>query len=119
MDIEEVKKELTNTMVEMNAGYDNDPSEEEYALGYASGCEYAIELLEKSQEKKVKIPEFVANDIDGRKKEGSTLRDALEDGFDWGMESDVYYWFLAANGDENVRKYISAWDNGYEVEVDD
>ncbi|MGK4094436.1 DUF1642 domain-containing protein [Pediococcus pentosaceus] len=120
MNIDEVKKELTANMEEADADYTNYPENGEYPQGYASGCEYAIELLENLQEKKVKIPEFVANDIDGRKKEGSTLRDALEDGFDWGMESDVYDWFVYADdGDENVRKYIRAWDNGYEVEVDD
>lgn len=117
MNIEEVKKELTRRMAEAHSDYVEDPVDGEYALGYTSGCEYAIELLEDLQEKKVKIPEFVANDIDGRKKEGSTLRDTLEDGFDWGMESDVYDWFVYTDdGDENVRKYISAWDNGYEVE---
>lgn len=89
-----------------------------YYAGYFDGLEKAVDLAEKLDEsKKVVIPEFIANDIDRRKKEGSTLRDALEDGFDWGMESDVYNWFVFADdGDENVRKYISAWSNGYEVE---
>lgn len=120
MNIDEVKEKLTKCMAEAHSDYMEDPVDGEYADGCARGCEYAVRLLENLQEKKVKIPEFVANDIDGRKKEGSTLRDALEDGFDWGMESDVYDWFVYADdGDENIRKYIRAWDNGYEVEVDD
>lgn len=119
MDIEEVKKELTKCMVEAYLDCLEDPVGGEYADGYASGYEYAIELLEKSQEKKVKIPDRIANDIKCHKKYCYTLRGALGSAFGQTAESDVYYWFFADNGDENVRKYIRAWDNGYEVEVDD
>ena len=66
--------------------------------------------------KKVVIPEIIANDIKYHKKHDSTLRGALGSAFDQDAESNVYCWFFAADGDENVRKYISAWDNGYEVE---
>ncbi|WP_159209555.1 DUF1642 domain-containing protein [Pediococcus acidilactici] len=118
MDIEEVKEELTKRMVEVYSDYMEDPVGGEYAEGYASGCEYAIELLENLQEKKVKIPEFIANDIKYHKKYGSTLRGALGSVLDQDAGSDVYYWFFADDGDENVRKYIRAWDNGYEVEND-
>lgn len=116
MDIEEVKKELTENVEEADAYYTNYPENGEYPQGYASGCEYAIKLLENLQKKKVVIPKFIANNIKYHKKYGSTLRDALGRTFDQGVESDVYCWFFADDGDENVMKYISAWDNGYEVE---
>ncbi|QDZ69420.1 DUF1642 domain-containing protein [Pediococcus pentosaceus] len=75
------------------------------------------ELMKQLDEpKKVVIPEFIANDIKYHKKHGSTLRDVLGRTFDQNVESDVYCWFFADDGDENIRKYISAWDNGYEVE---
>lgn len=90
----------------------------------ANGCgwcfdviNHAIDLVEQLDEpKKVVIPEFIANDIKYHRRHGSTLRGALGSAFDQDDESDVYCWFFAANGDENVRKYISAWDKGYEVE---
>lgn len=77
----------------------------------------AIKLTKELDEpKQVIIPEFIANDIKYYKKRGYTLRGALGSAFDQDAESNVYYWFFAADGDENVRKYISAWDNGYKVE---
>lgn len=88
-----------------------------YGSGYFDGLDYAVDLAEKLDEpKKVVIPEFIANDIKYHKKYGSTLRGALGSVFGQTAESDVYYWFFANDGDENVRKYISAWSNGYEVE---
>jgi hypothetical protein len=68
VDIEEVKKELTENVEEADAYYTNYPENGEYPQGYASGCEYAIKLLENLQKKKVVIPKFVAdwieNDLD-------------------------------------------------------
>ncbi|ARW19704.1 hypothetical protein S100892_01131 [Pediococcus pentosaceus] len=90
---------------------------EGYTDGLAEALDYAIGLAEKLEEpKKVVIPKFIAIDIKYHKNYGSTLRDVLGSTFDQNVESDVYCWFFAADGDENVRKYISAWDNGYEVE---
>ncbi|WEA57297.1 DUF1642 domain-containing protein [Pediococcus pentosaceus] len=84
---------------------------------YFNGLDYAIDLAKKlSEPKKVVIPEFIANDIKYHKKYGYTLQGTLGDAFGQGLESDVYYWFYADNGDENFRKYVSAWDNGYEVD---
>lgn len=119
MDIEEVVEELTKHVAEANADYEKDPVGGECASGYALGCQYAIELLDDLQKEKVVIPEFIANHIKCRKKYYYTLRGALGSAFGQTAESDVYYWFFANGGDENVRKYISAWDNGYEVEADD
>ncbi|MFV5771714.1 DUF1642 domain-containing protein [Pediococcus acidilactici] len=116
MNNDEIKEELTKRMAEAHSDYIEDPVGGEYADGYASGCEYAIELLENLQEKKVVIPEFIANNIKYHKKHGSTLRGALGSAFNQDVEKNVYYWFFAADGDENVRKYISAWDNGYKVD---
>lgn len=112
------KDEYVKTLEEYVAGKVVDAKHDDYYDGYFDGLKKAMELSKELDEpKKVVIPEFIANDIDVRKKEGSTLRDALEDGFDWGMESDVHDWFVFVDdGDENIRKYISAWDNGYEVE---
>lgn len=77
----------------------------------------AIGLAEKLDEpKKVVIPELIANDIKHHKKHGYTLLGALGSTFDQNVESDVYCWFFTNDGDENFRKYISAWNNGYEVE---
>lgn len=94
-----------------------DDKQDDYYDGYFDGLKCAADLAEKlDKPKKVVIPEIIANDIKYHKKHGSTLRGALGSAFDQDEESNVYYWFFAANGDENVRKYISAWDNGYEVE---
>lgn len=90
---------------------------EGYTDGLAEALDYAIDLAEKLDEpKKVVIPQFIANYIKYHKKCGYTLRDALGSTFDQGLESYLYDWFLADDGDENIRKYISAWSNGYEVE---
>lgn len=90
---------------------------ESYIDGIAEALDYAIALARQLDEpKKVVIPEFIANDIEYHKKCGFTLRGALRSAFDPNDEIDVYYWFLADDGDENIRKYINAWNNGYEVE---
>ncbi|MBF7125558.1 DUF1642 domain-containing protein [Pediococcus pentosaceus] len=90
---------------------------EGYTDGLAEALVYAIGLAEKLDEpEKVVIPEFIANDIKYHKKYGWTLRGALGSAFDPNEERDVYDWFFADDGDENIRKYISAWDNSYEVE---
>lgn len=94
MDIEELKEELTKRMAEAYSDYMEGPADGEYADGYASGCEYAIELLENLQEKKVVIPKFVADDIKYHKGRGETLRSTLGDVFGQYVESDVCYWFL-------------------------
>lgn len=95
---------------------DND-LEREDGLTYLDGIQDAVALARQLDEpKKAVIPEFIANDIKYHRRHGSTLRGALGSAFGQGAESDVYYWFFATNGDKNVRKYISAWDNGYEVE---
>lgn len=116
MNIDKIKKELARNAEEADAYYTDYPENGEYPQGYASGCEYAIELLENLQEKKVVIQKFVADDIKYHKGRGETLRSTLGDVFGQYVESDVCYWFFADDGDENVRKYISAWDNGYDVE---
>ncbi|KAF0524165.1 DUF1642 domain-containing protein [Pediococcus pentosaceus] len=72
------------------------------------------ELMKQLDEpKKVVIPEFIANDIKYHKKHGYTLLGALGSTFDQRLESDVYCWFFADDG--SVKKYINAWNNGYEV----
>ncbi|WP_288646090.1 DUF1642 domain-containing protein [uncultured Pediococcus sp.] len=112
------KEEYTKTLEEYVAGkVVVDAIQDDYYDGYFGGLERAIVLAEKLDEpKKVVIPEYIANDIKYHKKHGSTLRGTLGSTFDQGLESDVYCWFFANDGDENVRKYISAWDNGYEIE---
>ena len=88
---------------------------EGYTDGLAEALDYAIDLAEKLDEpKKVVIPQFIANYIKYHKKCGYTLRDALGSTFDQGLESYLYDWFLADDG--SVKKYINAWNNGYEVE---
>lgn len=90
---------------------------EGYTDGLAEALDYAIDLAEKLDEpKKVVIPKFIAIDIKYHKNYGSTLRDVLGSTFDQNVESDVYCWFFANDGDENFMKYISAWSNGCEVE---
>ena len=79
------------------------------------GLKKAIKLTKELDEpKQVIIPEFIANDIKYHKKCGYTLLGALGSTFDQGLESDVYCWFFADDG--SVKKYINAWNNGYEVE---
>ncbi|RXI22543.1 DUF1642 domain-containing protein [Pediococcus pentosaceus] len=108
------KDEYVKTLEKYMA--DND-LEREDGLTYLDGIQDAVALARQLDEPdKVVIPEFIANDIKYHKKHGSTLRGALGSAFDSDEESNVYCWFFAADGDENVRKYISAWDNGCEVE---
>jgi hypothetical protein len=111
------KDEYVKTLEKIAADNAVDAKHDDYYDGYFGGLKKAIDLAEKLDEpKKVVIPEFIANDIKYHRRHGSTLRGALGSAFDQDDESDVYCWFFAANGDENVRKYISAWDKGYEVE---
>ncbi|MBF7103429.1 DUF1642 domain-containing protein [Pediococcus pentosaceus] len=108
------KDEYVKTLKKYMA--DNELDQED-GFTYLDGIQEAAALARQLDEpKKVVIPEIIANDIKYHKKHGSTLRGALGSAFDQDAESNVYYWFFAADGDENVRKYISAWDNGYEVE---
>lgn len=111
------KDEYVKTLEKYVAEKVVDDKQDDYYAGYFDGLKYAVDLTEELDEpKKVVIPEFIANDIKYHKNHGSTLRGALGSAFDQDVESNVYCWFFAADGDENVRKYISAWDNGYEVE---
>lgn len=111
------KDEYVKTLEKIAADNAVDAKHDDYYDGYFDGLERAIDLAEKLDEpEKVVIPKFIANDIKCHKNYGSTLRGALGSAFGQAAESDVYYWFFADDGDENVRKYISAWDNGYEVE---
>lgn len=113
--LEKLKEERESAKSKILYGQSRNLSVKRYGW-YFNGVDYAIDLAEKLDEpKKVIVPKFVANDIDRRKKKGSTLRIFLEDTFDWRTKSDVYYWFFADGGDENFMKYISAWNNGYEV----
>ncbi|UQA99996.1 DUF1642 domain-containing protein [Pediococcus pentosaceus] len=113
---DEYVKELKKYYDE-NKLQETDSYGEDYAYGLAETLTYAIGLAEQLDEpEKVVIPKFIANDIKYHKKHGSTLRGILGSAFAQGVESDVCCWFYAGDGDENVRKCISAWDNGYEVE---
>ncbi|MCH3988853.1 DUF1642 domain-containing protein [Pediococcus pentosaceus] len=111
------KEEYAKTLEKYAADKVADAKHDDYYAGYFDGLKKAIKLTKELDEpKKVVIPEFIANDIKYHKKHGSTLRGALGSAFDSDEESNVYYWFFTDDGDENVRKYISAWNNGYEVE---
>lgn len=114
MDIEGIKKKLTENMKEADADYINYPENGEYPEGYASGCRYAIELLEDLQEKKVIIPQFIAdwieNDLDYVGKEPvNIVRGAVEDG-DCGPRGE---WLDSI---DNQKLFLNAIANGYEVE---
>jgi hypothetical protein len=88
-----------------------------FGFNMEDASEFSELMKQLDEPKKVVIPEFIANNIKHHKKHGSTLRGTLGSTFAKGAESDVYDWFVYADdGDENIRKYISAWDNGYEVE---
>lgn len=116
MDIEEVKEELTKRMVEAYSDYMEDPVNGEHADGYASGCEYAIKLLENLQPKKVKIPEFVAHWIEEAKEHYGNEIDPLKIVYwtgDYISDTDPHYEWL-----ENIcnqKLLLNAVINGYEV----
>lgn len=111
------KDEYVKTLEKRAADEVADIIHDDYCDGYVDGLKKAIVLSKQLDEpKKVVIPKFIAIDIKYHKNYGSTLRDVLGSTFDQNVESDVYCWFFANDGDENVRKYISAWNNGYEVE---
>lgn len=111
------KDEYVKTIEKTAADNAVNAKHDDYYDGYFDGLKKAIELSKELDEpKKVAIPKFIAIDIKYHKNYGSTLRDVLGSTFDQNVESDVYCWFFADGGDENVRKYIRAWDNGYEVE---
>ncbi|KAF0343821.1 DUF1642 domain-containing protein [Pediococcus acidilactici] len=117
MDIDEVKKELTENMEGANADYTNYPENGEYPQGYASGCEYAIELLENLQEKKVVIPEFVADWIEKAKAyygdAVSLFKIVYWIGNHAGSIESHYKWL---NDEDNQKLLLNAVANGYEVE---
>lgn len=116
MDIDEIKKQLTKNMKEADADYTNYPENGEYPDGYASGCEYAIELLENLQEKKVVIPQFVADWITRTKLEcdhepiymAEFIADSIDEGTD--------YHFDWLQDTKNQKLLLNAIANGYEVE---
>lgn len=111
------KDEYVKTLEKVAADNAVNAKHDDYYDGYFDGLKKAIKLTKELDEpKKVIIPEFIANDIKYHKKHGSTLRGILGSAFAQGVESDVCCWFYAGDGDENVRKCISAWDKGYEVE---
>lgn len=113
MDIDEVKKELTKNIEEADAEYTNYPENGEYPEGYASGCDYAIELLEKLDEpKKVVIPQFVADWIENDywgKEPINIVHGVVEDS-DCGPRGE---WL---DDIENQKLLLNAIANGYEVE---
>ncbi|MGK4184952.1 DUF1642 domain-containing protein [Pediococcus pentosaceus] len=109
------REEYVKTLEKYVAEKVVDDKQDNYYDGYFDGLKCAADLAEKLDEpKKVVIPEFIANDIKYHKKCGYTLLGALGSAFDQGLESDVYCWFFADDG--SVKKYINAWNNGYEVE---
>lgn len=119
MNIDEIKKELTRNAKEAYADYTNYPENGEYPQGYASGCEYAIELLENLQEKKVVIPKFVADWIEEAKLYSGNEVDPLV----------IIYWMGDYIGSKephcewlkniyNQKLLLNAIANGYEVEED-
>jgi hypothetical protein len=117
VDIEEVKEELTKRMVEAHSDYIEDPVGGEYQEGYASGCDYAIKLLENLQEKKVVIPKFVADWIEKAKAYYGDEVNLLEIIF-WirnhaGSTESHYEWL---NDISNQKLLLNAIANGYEVE---
>lgn len=119
MDIEEVKEELTKHMVEAHLDYMEDPVDGEHADGYASGCEYAIKLLENLQEKKVVIPQFVDDWIEEAKVDSDNEVNPLGIIFyigDYIDSTESHYEWLNDIG--NQKLLFNAIANGYEVEED-
>ncbi|MGQ2357667.1 DUF1642 domain-containing protein [Pediococcus pentosaceus] len=109
------KEEYVKTLEKIAADNAVDAKHDDYYDGYFDGLKKAIKLTKELDEpKQVIIPEFIANDIKYHKKCGYTLLGALGSTFDQGLESDVYCCFFADDG--SVKKYINAWNNGYEVE---
>lgn len=116
MDIEEVKEELTKRMAEAHSDYMEDPVGGEYADGYASGCKYAIKLLENLQKKKVVIPEFVAHWIEEAKEHYGSEIDPLKIVYwtgDYISDTDPHYEWL--ENIYNQKLLLNAVINGYEV----
>lgn len=116
MDIEEVKEELTERMAEAHSDYMEDPVGGEYADGYASGCEYAIKLLENLQKKKVVIPKFVADWIEEAKEHYGDEIDPLKIVYwtgDYISDTDPHYEWL--ENIYNQKLLLNAVINGYEV----
>ncbi|KAF0335218.1 DUF1642 domain-containing protein [Pediococcus acidilactici] len=117
MTIDEVKKELAVNMEGANADYANYPENGEYPEGYASGCEYAIELLEDLQEKKVVIPQFVADLIEKAKvyygDAVSLFKIVYWIGNHAGSIESHYKWL---NDEDNQKLLFNAIANGYKVE---
>lgn len=121
MDIEEVKNELTKTAVEIDSDIENNHLEgweSAYAEGYCWGCEYALDLLEDSQEKKVVVPQFVADWIKTSKHMGKSLQRAISCGLSdkYGFPEVSEWMNCPTERDENVLRFAQAWLNGYEIE---
>nr|DAK47148.1 MAG TPA: Protein of unknown function (DUF1642) [Caudoviricetes sp.] len=75
---------------------------------------YVLELLKQLDEpQKVKIPQVVADVIEGAREESSELEDAFEYARDVAFRGEIGEWFMKL---QNRNIFARAWLDGYEVE---
>jgi hypothetical protein len=109
--LKQLKKENESTVAKLNP-----TTMGTYArgMGYSDGLDYAVGLAEKLDEpKKVVIPQFVADWIEGLRKYNSSLGIAGQI-FQLWVENDIQRDCL--NNENNQKLLLDAIANGYEVE---
>lgn len=84
----------------------------------AEGAEIArriflLDLYQLDEPKKVKIPQFVADVIEGAREQSAELEDAFEYARDAAFRGEMSGWFMKL---ENRNTFARAWLDGYEVE---
>lgn len=86
---------------------------------FENECEYVkidfvIELASELDEpEKVKVPQFVADVIEGAREQSAELEDAFEYARDAAFRGELGEWFMKF---ENRNTFARAWLDGYEVE---
>lgn len=84
----------------------------------AEGAEIArriflLDLYQLDEPEKVKVPQFVADVIEGAREQSAELEDAFEYARDAAFRGEMSGWFMKL---ENRNTFARAWLDGYEVE---
>lgn len=84
----------------------------------AEGAEIArriflLDLYQLDEPEKVKVPQFVADVIEGAREQSAELEDAFEYARDAAFRGEMSGWFMKL---ENRNTFARAWLDGYDVE---
>ena len=74
---------------------------------------FLLDLYQLDEPEKVKVPQFVADVIEGAREQSAELEDAFEYARDAAFRGEMSGWFMKL---ENRNTFARAWLDGYEVE---